>query len=523
MFLAIIIIACCYLIYYLGQRQHTYWKRRGFTQLEPKFIFGDVQPMVKGQMSFGQVLESLYVKSRMHKLVGIYFFYKPAILVNDPILLQHVFIKNFTSFHDRPVNIDLDVDTLRDNLFSTPGKKWRDLRTKLSPTFTSGKLKGMFSTITDCANVLDRYLVNNVDRGENTFDFRDLFARFNTNIISSVAFGIENDCINEPDNIFRKMGTKIFEMTTKKKVQASSVMLIPALRKIWKFKFTSDEVEAFFKNVVKQTVDYREKNNYERNDFMQLLIQLKNQGYLSADSGDTKSVEKEAKQTNQAVKKLSLLDLEANAFLFFVAGFETSSSTLSFCIFELARNLRIQRKAQDEIDRVIAANDNKGFTYEMIHELKYLECCIDEALRKYPIVPLLFRVAAEDFRVPDTNLTVPKGTEMMIPVLGIHRNPDIYDNPLEFRPERFLTSSTGSTIETKGCYYLPFGDGPRNCIGMRMAKVMTKIGMATVLAKFNVELVDKNLENVELDIDPEQFIHTPLKPFNLKLTPRTVA
>lgn len=55
---------------------------------------------------------------------------------------------------------------------------------------------------------------------------------------------------------------------------------------------------------------------------------------------------------------------------------------------------------------------------------------------------------------------------------------------------------------------------------MRMAKVTTKIGMATVLAKFNVELVDKSLANKELEIDPHQFIHTPLKPFNLKLTPR---
>lgn len=79
-------------------------------------------------------------------------------------------------------------------------------------------------------------------------------------------------------------------------------------------------------------------------------------------------------------------------------------------------------------------------------------------------MPLLFRVCNEDFRVPDTNLIVPKGTEMMIPVLGIHRNPDIYDNPMEFRPERFLNSSNGATSETKGCFYLPFGDGPRNCI-----------------------------------------------------------
>lgn len=318
--LVTIIVTCCYLIYYLSQRRHNYWKGRGFAQVEPKFIFGNVQPMIKQQKSFGELLESLYVQSKMHKLVGIYFLYKPVMLVNDPILLQHIFIKNFTNFHDRPVNIDLDADPLQDNLFNTPGKKWRDLRTKLSPTFTSGKLKGMFSIITDCSNVLDKYLVDNVDAGNNVFEFRDLFARFNTNIISSVAFGIDNDCINEPDHIFRKMGIKIFEMTLKQKLQASCAMFIPMLKKIIKFKFTQPDVEAFFHSVLKQTINYRETNNYERNDFMQLLIELKNKGFVSADKGETKWTEKDENQNQQELKKLSYADLAANAFLFFVAG-----------------------------------------------------------------------------------------------------------------------------------------------------------------------------------------------------------
>lgn len=315
MFLLItIIITCVYLIYYLTQRKHRFWSDRGFVQLEPKFFFGNIKPMIQQKMSFGEVLASLYEKSKMHKLIGMYFLYKPAVLVNDPVLLQHVFIKSFANFHDRPQHLDLEVDPIQDNLFNTPGKKWRDLRTKLSPTFTSGKLKGMFSVITDCGNVLDKYLVDNVNKGMDTFEFRDLFARFNTNIISSVAFGIDNDCINDPDHIFRRMGVRLFEMSTKQKLQASCTMFIPFLRNFVKFKFTPDEVEAFFTNVVKQTISYRETNNYERNDFMQLLMQLKNQGFLSADKGE------KVENKSQEVQKLSFEDLLANAFLFFVAG-----------------------------------------------------------------------------------------------------------------------------------------------------------------------------------------------------------
>lgn len=188
--------------------------------------------------------------------MGFYLFYKPLLLVNDPILLQHVFIKNFTSFHDRPVNINLDVDPLQDNLFNTPGKKWRDLRTKLSPTFTSGKLRAMFSIIRDCDSVLDKYLVKNVNNGNDVFEFRDLFARLMTNIISSVAFGIENDCINDPDHISRKMGVRIFEMSSKQKFQAMVGTIFPLLKNVIKFKFTHDDVEEFFHAVVKQTIRY---------------------------------------------------------------------------------------------------------------------------------------------------------------------------------------------------------------------------------------------------------------------------
>lgn len=138
-----------------------------------------------------------------------------------------------------------------------------------------------------------------------------------------------------------------------------------------------------------------------------------------------------------------------------ILGFETSSSTLSFCLFELARHPEIQKKAQLEIDSVLKASGQNDFTYDILSELKYLQYCIDEALRKYPIVPLLFRVCTEEFKIPNTEMIIPKGTGVMIPVLGFHRDPDIFEMPMEFRPERFIDSPTGSTV--KGCYYLPFG------------------------------------------------------------------
>jgi cytochrome P450 family 6 len=204
---------------------------------------------------------------------------------------------------------------------------------------------------------------------------------------------------------------------------------------------------------------------------------------------------------------------------FLLSGFETSSSTLSFALFELARNPKIQKKAQEEIDKVFKTAGDTGITYDMLGDLKYLECCIDEALRKYPIVPVHFRTAARDYKIAGTDLVIPKDVSVFIPVLGFHRDPDIYESPMEFRPERFLNSSHGGG-KGGGVFYTPFGDGPRNCIGMRMGKLTTKIGLALILSKYSLELTDKEMQSKELEFHPSQLVLTPMKPFNLKITRR---
>lgn len=192
---------------------------------------------------------------------------------------------------------------------------------------------------------------------------------------------------------------------------------------------------------------------------------------------------------------------------------------MSYCLYELAKNPKIQQKVHAEIDRVLEAAGPDGVvTYEMMNDLKYLECCIDESLRKYPIVPLLFRVCNEEYQIPETDLTIPKGVSVMIPVLGLQRDPDIYESPMEFRPERFSDSAHGGV--GNGLFYLPFGQGPRHCIGMRNGKLTTKLGLFTVLSKFSIDFDDKSMADKELEFNPKQFVLTPSKDFNLKLTQR---
>jgi cytochrome P450 family 6 len=449
-------IFSCAIFYLIDRYLFNYWSRRDIPQADPTFLIGNLGDAIRAKTSIGEQLQILYNKFKQHKFIGIYLTYRPVLLVNDPELIQHVLVKDFSTFHDRPTPHEAaEYEPLVGNLFNLRGQKWRDLRVKLTPTFTSGKLKAMFPIMQDCGQVLTDYIDKNMKNNKNQFDIKELFARFTTSIISSVAFGIENDCINEPDNVFRKMGMTVFDNDLRTVVINMLVFFMPGLFTKLKIMPFKPEFSKFINSIVKQNVEYREKNNVHRNDFMQLLIQLKNQGYVSADKDDE---QESAEVKHDSVKKLTLDEIAAQVFVFFVAGFETSSSTSNFCMFELARNPDIQRKVQEEIDRAVKESNEKNINYDVLNQMKYLDCCIDETLRLYPIIPLLFRNTSKDYQVPNSNLVIEKDTAVFLPLLGIQRDPEVYDDPLQFKPERFLDSPHGNG-KVNGIFYSPFGTG----------------------------------------------------------------
>lgn len=192
---------------------------------------------------------------------------------------------------------------------------------------------------------------------------------------------------------------------------------------------------------------------------------------------------------------------------------------MSFCLFELARNRKILLQVQNEIDEAFKNSGSLDTTFEILEKLKFVDCVINETLRMYPIGPALLRKCLKDYKVADSDIVIPKGTSVFIPVLGYHRDPDVYESPLEFRPERFLDSPNGDGMSI-GSFYLPFGDGPRICIGMRLAKLSAKIGLTMMLRKFNFDLIDESMRHSEIKFNPAQGTLTPLVEFSLKISNR---
>lgn len=141
-----------------------------------------------------------------------------------------------------------------------------------------------------------------------------------------------------------------------------------------------------------------------------------------------------------------------------------------------------------------------------------------ETLRIYPPVPLLNRQASSPWTVPNSNVTVDKGTAFLIPVLALHHDAKYWPEPETFKPERF-SPELSADVAFIDRPYLPFGDGPRNCIGMRLGKMQTKVGLIVMLQKYNYELAGTS--KLPLTMEASSFLLKPEGGINVKITHRS--
>ncbi|XP_031640195.1 probable cytochrome P450 6d5 [Contarinia nasturtii] len=499
----LLLISAITLFYLYLKRNYSYWDRKGFkTHPGAIFILGHSKSNFMGKEQIGCLTRKIYNKTS-EAFIGFYILLRPVLLLRDPDLIRTILIKDFSHFPDRGLYCNEKDDPLTGNLVALPGQKWRNLRAKLTPTFTSGKLKAMFSTLVECGSTLQDYLEKLADKKE-LLDVREIAASHTTNVIASVGFGIEIDTITNPDNEFRKYGRKIFSSTLKSSLRRSMAFGAPKIMKFFRIKSVDSDVERFIMSVVRENLEYREKNNVVRRDFFQLLIDLRNTGTVELDDHWDSNVETKSIQNQEL---LTLNEIGAQSFIFFAAGFETSSSTLSFCLYELAKNQKIQNRVYDEINRVLDGHGGK-ITYDAVSEMKYLEHCIDETLRKYPIATNLVRICMENYKIPGSNRTIEKGVEVIIPILALHRDEKYYENPNKFDPDRFNEENLAGKNQSNRPYY-PFGDGPRNCIGMRLGKMQTKVGLVMMLQQFRYDLENELERTREMEFEPRSNLLAP--------------
>jgi cytochrome P450 family 6 len=477
------------LVYYKWTYQ--YWRRRNLPYLEPRIPFGNNDSPFRQKDYPGMIVKRHYdiMKSKGWKHGGLYTILSPTYQVLDLDYIKNILTKDFQYFTDRGLYYNEKDDPLSAHLFAIGGQKWRNLRTKLSSTFTSGKMKMMFQTLVDCEpNLLQK--IENDRVAKVPTDIKEALGCFTTDIIGSVAFGLECNTFAEENSPFRKYGRKVFTLNTLRLLKITLISSFPNAAKNLGVVQTPKDVSKFFINLVKDTVSYRENNNYTRKDFLQLLIDLKN-NKLAEDEG-----------YKHDGNTLSIEEIAAQSFVFFIAGFETSSTTMTFALYELSKHPELQDKVREEVNTVLAKHEGK-ITYDAIQEMKYMDQVINETLRKYPAVPLLTRKCVRDYKIPGEDLIIEKGTTILISILGIHYDKEYYSDPEKFDPERFTEENKNSRHHYA---HLPFGEGPRMCIGMRFGLMQSKMGLSSLLKNYKFTVNKKTIEPLKMKV--KSFIPT---------------
>ncbi|ROL49457.1 Cytochrome P450 3A27 [Anabarilius grahami] len=254
----------------------------------------------------------------------------------------------------------------------------------------------------------------------------------------------------------------------------------------------------FFYNALRKIKDEHNKKSDGRVDFLKLMIQ----NQIPDDQAKDETRE-------QPVKGLTDHEILSQSFVFILGGYETTSTTLTFLLYNLVTNPDCLEKLVEEIDTNFPPDT--PITYDALMKMDYLEMAINESMRLFPTAPRLERSCKKTVEI--SGVTIPKDTLVGIPTYVLCRDPQLWDSPDEFRPERF---SPESKSEVNQYAFMPFGLGPRNCIGMRFALMIMKLLVVKLLQNFTVETCKETQIPLELNV-----IFQPKVPITLKFIPRS--
>ncbi|XP_050355247.1 cytochrome P450 6k1-like [Nymphalis io] len=460
----IFIIIILSFIYWIGENNERYWKKRGVTFYKKNKVLGVFWDFLTKDGPLFQKWYDVYKQYPNDPAVGVGSLLTPALYIRDPVNIQHVLTTNFNAFSHRAFNPN-EEDVLANNILFLNGKKWQLVRQSLTPLFTSSKLKSMYYIMEKSAQDYIAYLKDNpnLTKGD-TFNNLSTFC---CAAIGAAVFGVTTKSIFKSP--FLSVAHKAFKPTFLRNIQFTIANVSTSMFKTLNIKFFK-EFEPFFIGAIKQTLRQRERENVKKHDFADICVSIQSKGTLKDLATGFK-----LEPTDEL--------LAAQAFFFFIAGVEPTAFAMFATLIELGRNPEIQQRLHEEIDETFEKYDNK-LTFDVIVGMNYLDMVMSEAMRLHPPIGFLSRVCTEDTVLPVGNIKIDKGTKVFTPIYELHHDPKYHPDPEVFNPERFSRENLKTMLDIT---FQPFGKGNRICVGMRYAQLQAKTGLVYLLRNFTVK------------------------------------
>ncbi|CAG0891859.1 unnamed protein product [Darwinula stevensoni] len=559
----ILVALALFLLYRCSWAGFDVFRKMGIPVQGPVYpLVGSVWNLWKKELA----LEDLKCLKRFGKYWGYYEGKNPVLMVADPETVKAITIKEFDSFTDRRVLIPEKQKVAAKFLLALKGREWKKVRKFLTPAFSSGKMEKMSRLMEECGENLVNHLRRRAERSSGVVDLKEHFGAYALDVIGTCAFGTRLDSLGNPDSPFARH-SRLF--LSENPALRSCLLVLPMVFP-WVVRLGANvvpvETMEFFSGLVRDVIRERREQKvisshvtvphgelvdgrnrmvrtgkmtlfilHEVNDSVMELrvlvqplprlemmstdkqcravavdIEVPRLGDDGADRGDVldafiEEMEREAGTTGPG--------LSEEAVLFFLAGFDTTAALMTFFTYAMAMNPEVQDKVYREIEQQMEAHGEVN--HEMLGACSYMDQVVSETLRFYPPAIRFERVCTRDCVVQGFRFG--RGQLVSIPVYAMHHDPDSYPDPEAFRPDRFARDGPRPPQGT----YLPFGAGPRNCIGMRFALEEAKIGLATLLRSF---AVGKAAETPDLvDYKPGLLHLLPKDKLKVKLEPRLPA
>ncbi|BFZ22987.1 hypothetical protein BsWGS_26025 [Bradybaena similaris] len=388
---------------------------------------------------------------------------------------------------------DMGVRWLGEGLIIANGNRWARSRRLLTPAFHFDILKSYLDIYNKCSDILISKL-SSLSSGGKSVEMYSLINKDALDVILRCAFSYNSDCQTlESGNDYTRAISELQSLWTKRALQ-------PHLHNEFIYSFSADG-KRFYKlcdiahRASEEVIEKRRRelekdpslvSNKKVKDFLDLL--------LSARDDDGHG--------------LTPLELRNEADTFMFAGHDTTASGMTWTLYALAGHPECQERVYDEISQLLG--DRQDLEWSDLSNMEYTTMCIKEAIRLHSTVPLIERLTSEELTM--NGHKIPAGTRVGIQLFVLHHNPHIWEEPHEFRPDRFHPDKQRLMDPFQ---FIPFSAGSRNCIGQNFAMNEMKTTIAKVILKFKLS-IDPNhkarrVNSVTLKPEEGVYLHATLR------------
>ncbi|KAK4874018.1 hypothetical protein RN001_013378 [Aquatica leii] len=529
----LLLIACVIIliVLYLTVKPLFYWPRKGVKQKNPFLLWIDNVRIIFQTVSAAELTSKVHNSFGNERYIGTCHYFQPLLFLRDPDLIKQLTVKDFEYFIDHSTFVADELDPLwTRNLLSLKGDDWKDMRATLSPSFTSSKMRAMFGLINECADNFVEFFKKDYHETIDV-DLKDVFTRCTNDVIASTAFGVTCNSLVDRNNEFYLMGKEATNFSGIWRNFSFIIMFtFPKLADYFNIRMFSKPVNTFFTQLIKNNIEYREENGIVRPDMIHLLMEAQKGRLKHEEVKDQEidtgfaTIEESSigKEDRPQKRNLTDDDITAQALIFFLAGSDSSSTLMCFAVYELTMNPDIQKRLQDEIDETLQQCEG-DVTYEALLKMKYLDMVLSETLRKWPNTTTVDRACVKPYTIQPIHpeeqpVHLNKGDLLWIPMFALHRDPKFYPQPEKFNPERFNDENKANI---RPYTYLPFGSGPRSCIGNRFALLEAKLIIFKLLANFDFIVIKKTarllkISKKQFNLNSEQGFHVGFRLRKLK-------